>query len=95
MSPNASPIGVDGLRRLAQQDLGGGVRDDGLAEVGAEDVGGVLGDDGQSGAAFAGGFGHPEQEPGAFAVAHQQPRLVDDDQPLHRGGLRPVSAAGG
>ena len=32
-------------------------------------------------AAFAGGLGHPEQELGALAVAQQEPRLVDHDQP--------------
>ena len=30
---------------------------------------------------LAAGLGHPEQEPGAFGVAHQQPRLIDGDQP--------------
>jgi dimethylhistidine N-methyltransferase len=65
---------------LPHQDLGRGVGHHGQAEVGGQDVAGVLGNCAQPGAAFAGGLGHPEQEPGAFAVAHQQPRLVDDDQ---------------
>ena len=73
------------------QDLGGGVGDDGPAEVGAEEVGGVLGDDGQAGAAFAGGLGHPEQEPGALAVAEQQPGFVDHDRAV----AVPTRVAGG
>ena len=47
----------------------------------AEHVLGVLGDRGQAGVVLAAGLGHPEQEPGAFRVAHQQPRLIDGDQP--------------
>ncbi len=47
----------------------------------AEDVLGVLGDGGQPGPGLAGGFGQPVQELRALAVAHQQPRLIDGDQP--------------
>ena len=72
---------ADGLRGLAEQDLGGGVGDHRPAQVGAEDVLGVLGDRGQARVVLAAGLGHPEQEPGAFGVAHQQPRLIDGDQP--------------
>ena len=72
--------GVDGLGGLAEQHLGGGVSDDGAAEVGAQDVFGVLGDHGQPGPVLAGGLGHPEQEPGAFGLTHQQPRLIHHDE---------------
>jgi len=75
---------VDGLRRLAEQDLRGGVGDDHLAEVGTEQVTHVLGDDRQPGPALASRLREPGQELRAFAVPEQRPRLVDEDQPAGR-----------
>ena len=71
----------DRLRGLAEQDLGGGVRDHRAAQVGGQHVFGVLGDGGQPGPGLAGGLGQPVHKFRAFAVAHQQPRLIDGDQP--------------
>ena len=79
--PEGLGQGVDGLGGLAQQDLGGGVGDHGLAERGAQQVGGVLGDDGEPGPVLAGRLGHAEEELGAGRLGHEQPGLVDHDQP--------------
>ena len=72
---------ADGLGGLAEQDLGGGVRDHGPAQVGGQHVLRVLGDRREPGPRLAGGLRQPEQEPRALGVAHQQPRLVHGDQP--------------
>ena len=86
--------GVDGLGRLAQQDLGGGVGHDGLAERAEPSrSAGVLGDDGQPGPVLAGRLGHAEQELGPRRVGHEQPGLVDDHQAALAVGRGPTPAA--
>lgn len=53
---------IDGLRCLAQQDLGRGVADDGFAQLEAEDIAHVLGGHGQPGPVLARGFRRPPEE---------------------------------
>ncbi len=53
---------VDRLRRLAEQDLAGGVRDDRVADLGREQVAGILGDRRQPAPALARALGEPVEK---------------------------------
>ena len=67
---------LDGLRRLTQQKLGGGIGHHRASERRGEDVVGVLGDHGQPAPVLAPALGHAHEEARAFGFPHQQPRLV-------------------